>query len=408
MGECRDGGGSGNREESLFAIRAACLFDGVNPVLVERPVVLVDRGSVVAVESGAAVPAGIDVVDLGQATLLPGLVDAHVHLALDASDDSVGHLTGAGDATVLDRMRQAARTCLMAGITTVRDLGDRDYLALRLRDETAADPAAGPHVLAAGPPITPTGGHCWFLGGQADGVAGVRAAVRDHAERGVDTIKIIASGGYLTPGTHPHETHYGVDELRAAVDEAHRHGLPVTAHAHAVTGIANVVAAGIDMIEHGTFLTAEGAHADPRLLGVMAERGIAVSSTVGDLPGVSPPARIHANLAPRLPAIRRAFEQVLQSGVTVVCSTDAGIGPTKPHDVLPYGIADIITAGFTPFQALRSATSVAAQACGLAAAKGRIAPGLDADLLAVHGNPLTDIVALRQVAAVYRGGRRVR
>lgn len=392
----------------LFAIRAARLFDGVGPALVERPVVLLDGGSVVAVESDGAVPAGVDVVDLGETTLLPGLVDAHVHLSLDASDDPVGHLTDADDDTVLRRMRQAARTCLMAGITTVRDLGDRDYLSLRLRDEAAADPAAGPHVLAAGPPITPTGGHCWFLGGQADGIAGVRAAVRDHAERGVDVIKIIASGGYLTPTTQSHEAHYGVDELRAAVDEAHRHGLLVTAHAHAATSIANVVAAGIDMIEHGSFLTAEGAHADSRLLGAMAERGIAISATVGYLPGVSLPPQILANLTARLPAIRRAFEQVLRSGVTVVCSTDAGIGRAKPHDVLPYGIADIITAGFTPIQALRSATSIAAQACGLAAAKGRIAPGLDADLLAVHGNPLTDIAALCDVAAVYRVGRRVR
>jgi len=118
----------------MLAIRAARLFDGVNPNLVERPVVLVDGGSIVAVESGTAVPAGIDVVDLGEATMLPGLIDAHVHLALDASDDPVGHLTDADDDTALHRMRMAARTCLMAGITTVRDLGDRDYLSLRLRD----------------------------------------------------------------------------------------------------------------------------------------------------------------------------------------------------------------------------------------------------------------------------------
>ena len=392
----------------MFAIRAARLFDGVGPTLVERPVVLVNDGSIVAVESGAAVPAGIDVVDLGQATLLPGLVDAHVHLALDASDNPVGHITDADDA-VLERMRLAVRTCLMAGITTVRDLGDRDYLSLRLRDETAADPAAGPHLLVAGPPITPTGGHCWFLGGQADGAAAVRAAVRDHAERGVDVIKIMASGGDLTPTTRSHEAQYSAEELRAAVNEAHHHGLPVTAHAHAATGIANVVAAGVDMIEHCTFLTADSAHADADVIAAIADRGIVVSATLGFLPGAPHPPQILARLMARLPAILHAFEQVRQSGATIVCSSDAGIGLAKPHDVLGYGVADMITiGGFNHVQALRAVTSVAAQACRIGARKGRIAPGFDADLLAVHGNPLTDIAALRAVRAVFRAGRRVR
>ncbi len=393
----------------MLAIRAARLFDGVSPTLVERPIVLVDEGSIVAVESGTAVPAGIDVVDLGEATMLPGLIDAHVHLALDASDDPVGHLTDADDDTALHRMRMAARTCLMAGITTVRDLGDRDYLSLRLRDEVAADPTAGPHLLAAGPPITPTDGHCWFLGGQADGVTAVRAAVTEHAERGVDVIKIMASGGDLTPTTRSHEAQYGVDELRAAVDEAHRHGLPVTAHAHAATGIANAVAAGVDMIEHCSFLTAESAHADADVVAAIADRGIVVSATLGFLPGAPHPPEILARMMARLPAILHAFEQVRQSGATVVCSSDGGIGLAKPHDVLGYGVADMVTiGGFTPVQALRSVTSLAARACGIGASKGRVAPGLDADLLAVNGDPLADPTALHAVTAVFRAGRRVR
>src|SRR5439155_2365195 len=130
------------------------------------------------VEVRAETPAGVEVVDLGDVTLLPGLIDTHTHLCLNATDDPVGHLDGLLNETLLDEMRSAARATLRSGVTTMRDLGDRDYLALRIRAETAADPAAGPTVLAAGPPITTTGGHCWFLGGEADGVDGIRAAVR--------------------------------------------------------------------------------------------------------------------------------------------------------------------------------------------------------------------------------------
>lgn len=143
----------------MFGIRAGRLFDGVSPVA-GQPLVLVEGRRVVAVQTGAQPPAGIEVIDLGAATLLPGLIDTHLHLAFDASDDPVGRLAGAGDGDVLGWMRVAARACLDAGITTVRDLGDRGYLALRLRSEFARDLAAGPQVVAAGPPITTTGGHC--------------------------------------------------------------------------------------------------------------------------------------------------------------------------------------------------------------------------------------------------------
>ncbi|WP_446219322.1 amidohydrolase family protein [Micromonospora sp. IBHARD004] len=186
----------------MLAIRGGAAFDGVSPILVERPLVLIDDGRIVNVQANGAPPAGAELADLGGATLLPGLVDAHVHLVFDASADPVGALEELPDEELLGRMRTAARTCLAAGITTVRDLGDRGYLALRLRDELATDPASGPQILAAGPPVTASRGHCWFLGGEADGVDGVRAAVRARVERGVDVIKVMATGGEMTPGTH--------------------------------------------------------------------------------------------------------------------------------------------------------------------------------------------------------------
>jgi imidazolonepropionase-like amidohydrolase len=388
----------------VLGVRAGRLFDGASSV-VEQPLVLIDGQRVVSVQAGAQPPAGTEVIDLGPATLLPGLIEAHLHLVFDASEDPVGRLAAAGDGEVLDRMRVAARSCLDAGITTVRDLGDRGYLALRLRDEFAGDVAAGPHVVAAGPPITTPRGHCWYLGGEAEGTDGIRAAVRAHAERGVDVIKVMASGGNLTPSTHMHQAQYGLGELRAAVEEAHRHGLPATAHAHAPAAIANAVAAGFDMIEHCSFLTADGIHADPEVIDAIARAGTVISATVGRLPGIPPPPRIAA-LMPQIAALSR---QARDAGIPIVCGTDAGIGPGKPHHVLPYGVAMLAgMGGYSPIEALRAATSAAAQACGVGSRKGRIAPGFDADLLAVDGDPLTDLAALRAVKAVFRSGQQVR
>ncbi|MCW6009489.1 amidohydrolase family protein [Micromonospora sp. CPCC 205371] len=387
----------------MRATRAARLFGGLAPAPVERPILLVADGRTAAVRAGGEVPAGADLVDLPDATLLPGLIDAHTHLAFDASADPVGSLASASDSDVLDRMRRAACTALAAGITTVRDLGDRGYLALRLRDELAGNPTAGPLVLASGPPITTPGGHCWYLGGEATGVDGIRDAVRARAEHGVDVIKVMASGGEMTPGTQVHLAQFGLDELRAAAEEAHRFGLPATAHAHSGRAIADAVAAGFDSIEHCSFMTEDGVEPLPDVIEAIVESGVVVCATVGVLPTGAPPPRI----APRDEAFTALFRQMKRAGVTIVCSSDAGIGPQKPHSVLPHSVIMLVeTQGWSAAEALEAATSRAARLCRVDDRKGRLAPGLDADILAVTGNPLTSPRALLDVAAVFREGHR--
>jgi imidazolonepropionase-like amidohydrolase len=385
----------------MWAIRAARLFDGES--LVPTAVVVVDGGRITGVEG--AVPEGMDVVDLGDVTLLPGLVDAHTHLVFDAGDDAVGRLDTVDDAELLEGARVAALTALDAGITTVRDLGDRGYVTMRLRDEFAAEPGSGPQILAAGPPITTPRGHCWFLGGEARGADGVRAAVRERAERGADVIKVMASGGEITPGSRPWDTQFGLAELRAAVSQAHRLGLPATAHAHCAAGIANVAAAGFDSVEHCSFRTPDGAQADPVIIDALLQAGVAVSATLGHLPDEPVPPHV----AELIPKFTRVFHQVRASGVRVVCSSDAGINRAKPHDVLPWGLGEMVDLiGYSTVEALRSATSTAADVCRVGDRKGRIAVGYDADLLAVHGDPTADIAAVRSVAAVFRAGHRIR
>jgi imidazolonepropionase-like amidohydrolase len=310
----------------------------------------------------------------------------------------VTRLAERSDEEVLVAMRRAARTALIGGVTTVRDLGDRDYLSLALRGE-----AGMPHIVAAGPPITTNGGHCHFLGGVArPGVEGVRAAVRERLERGVDVIKIMASGGNLTPGSAQHQPQFSKEELQAAVDEAHRHGLPITAHAHATQGIINAASAGVDGIEHASFWSEEGVDDPAAVIQLLVASGVIVGASAGyvAVPGASPPPAV----LKRMPMVIANMQRLHQAGVQMVAGTDAGIGPTKPHDVLRSAIPHMIQLGMSPAEVLRTITSVAAKACGLGSTKGRIAPGYDADILAIDGNPLTNPEAIHRIKAVYSVG----
>jgi imidazolonepropionase-like amidohydrolase len=387
----------------MLALRAARLWNGISDRVIDQPLVLIEGGVISAVESGSiAPPPGVEVIDLGDATLLPGLIDVHVHLGFDAGSDPVAQMNADHDLTLLLRMAQHARQALRAGVTTVRDLGDRNYLGIALRDWYRSGSEPGPEILAAGPPITVTGGHCYFMNGEVDGELGVRRGVREHVKRGADVIKVMATGGHMTPGTNPLAAQFTVTELRAAVEEAHRLDKRLTAHAHATVGIELAVEAGVDGIEHCSFQVGDGLHAEQSLIERIAAQQIAAAPTIGRPPWSPSPPQFEARREARF----RIIERMHRAGVKLVTGTDAGIAGV-PHDSATWSVRAFAQAGLSNVEALRTATSVAADACGVADRKGALAPGKDADMLAVAGNPLTDLDALDAVLAVFRAGRRV-
>jgi imidazolonepropionase-like amidohydrolase len=240
------------------------------------------------------------------------------------------------------------------------------------------------------------------LGGECDGVDALRAAVRERVERGCDVIKVMTTGGGLTPTFPMWDAQFTDAEVRAIVDEAHAAGLPVAAHCHGVAGIVQALDAGADTLEHCTFMNAEG-KCEPveEVLVRIADSDVVVSATLGHLPDAVPPPFIAANLEIIFGALRHAREL----GATIVAGTDAGVGMGKPHDILPTALAEFVDNGMTPVDGLRALTSVAAKACRVSDRKGRLAPGFDADLLAVQGNPVTDVGALMRPRQVWRAGR---
>ncbi|HET9442772.1 MAG TPA: amidohydrolase family protein [Acidimicrobiales bacterium] len=388
----------------MLAIRAARLLPGAGAPAVSPVMVLAEAGRVLDVDGrGNPPPPGVEVVDLGDATLVPGLVDAHLHLGFDAGSDVVTPLLEDDDAAHMATMEAGAAATLASGVTTARDLGDRRYLSLVLRERLRTDPALGPELLVSGPPITRTGGHCWFLGGEADGVAALEAAVAERADRGCDVVKVMATGGVLTPGFPPHESQYGPEELGAVVATARSRGLPVAAHAHGRQGVVDSVNAGVDSVEHCTFFGAEGVDFDWPVIHRMAALGTYAGFTLAVIPGMSPPPVV----ARALEVLYATVEGVHRAGARIVCSSDAGIAPSKPHGVLPHGVVLLAGLGLTNAEAIETATGVAAACCGVGDRKGRVAAGFDADLVALDGDPRADIRSLLRPVAVFRAGVRV-
>jgi len=380
------------------------LFDG--RTLKTKSGVLVEDGHVRWVGAHARVPRwarSAEEVEGAGKTLLPGLIDCHVHLCFDGSADfarEAREMTSDAAAAV-KCVRNAART-LECGVTTVRDLGGRNDAVIQVARAVEGGLVPGPRILAAGRALTITGGHGHNVGfaREVDGPHEVRKAVREEIRAGATAIKLIATGGVLTPGIAHDFTAFTQEELEAAVDEAHAWGRVVGAHAIGAEGIARAVRAGVDSIEHGSMLTAEGAR-------LMKERGTSHVPTLSAIRGiVEHPDEVPAYALEKATALaeisREAFRRSIRAGVPIACGTDAGT-PFNPHGNTPNEIVRMVGWGLAPLRAVQAATANAAALLRLPDV-GRVAEGAAADLVLYDANPLEEIEAVLKPATVMKSG----
>jgi imidazolonepropionase-like amidohydrolase len=385
-------------------LRAPRLLDGTGARQVPDAAVLVDGGRIVHAGPAADLPAaaGVEVREFPGCTLLPGLVDVHVHLVASAGPDLAADIPGSEAERTLAAVRNARRQ-LDHGVTLVRDLGAPGAEVVAVARAIEAGTLEGPRVLAAGPAVTMTGGHIPYLGRIADGPDAMRAAVRGNLAMGARCIKVVATGGVLTMGVDPREPAYTQPELDALVDEAHRLGMTVAAHAIGEGGVAAALRAGVDSVEHGMFL-------DDAAIELFLATGARYTPTFcaphGILAGPSVPDWIKERARPAAEAQGDSFRAAVKAGVPVVAGTDAGT-PDNPHGGVAREIAFMVDAGLDVLLAVRAATAEAADLLG-DPDRGVLRPGAHADVLVADGDVTADVGALGRPAAVFQGGRQVR
>ena len=394
-----------------LALRAAQLIDGSGAAPLRDAVVLIEGDRITAVGSGLAIPAGTEVIELGSATLTPGLIDCHTHITGE-SGDYYQRLVRQSSIDQAVRAHVYAERTLLAGVTSIRNLGADDFVDIALQRAIDDGLVSGPRIAAAGHGIGSTGGHADLTGtspylhvdgfsGVADGVEAVRLKVREQVKYGAGVIKMVATAGVLSEEDSVGAPQYTQEEMNALVDEAHRWERKVAAHAHGAEGIKMAVQAGVDSIEHGSFIDDEG-------IRLMKQHGTWLVADIynddyilAEFGRLNYPQKIldKERLVGRVQ--RENFRKAAKAGVKIAYGTDAGV---YPHGGNGKQMAKMVEWGLTPMQAIQSATGKAAELLGWDQKLGRIAPGLYADLIAVQDDPLKDIREFERVQFVMKGG----
>tara|TARA_R110001599_G_scaffold72571_1_gene201279 strand:+ start:1850 stop:3151 length:1302 start_codon:yes stop_codon:yes gene_type:complete len=394
-------------------VKAGALIDPATGKVSKDVALVIDEGKVIAAGTQRAtkVPKGATVIDLGSETIMPGFIDMHTHLTGDADDGAYESL-GYSDERVAITGVKNARLTLLAGFTTVRDVGASSYSDIALRDAINEGDVPGPRMFVSGPPVGISGGHCsdnnllpaeYALTGEgvANGPWEMRAKVRQNIKYGVDLIKTCSTGGVFSKGTSLGAAQGTLEELTAVVEEAHARGLKVASHAHGTVGIRNAILAGVDTVEHASIL-------DDETIALAKERGVFLSMDIynteytlaeGEKNGVLPESIEKEKSISKIQ--RASFTAANKAGAKMVFGSDSGV---YPHGDNPNQFSRMVQFGMTPIQAITAATATAADALGKRGLLGCLDVGCAADLVAVTGDPLKDISVLEKVDFIMKDG----
>lgn len=391
-----------------IAIHHTRLIDGTGAVL-DHATVVIRGAKIVAVGASRdiAIPKGSTRIDGRGLTVIPGLIDCHVHLCLGGEPDVVATVESESPSYTLLKSARHAKMTLEAGFTTVRDVGSRDHSIFALKRAIEAGIVPGPRIVGAGLAICMIGGHARFIGQEVEGTEKVRQAVEAQVAAGAGVIKVIASGGVLTPGTSPDQAQMTMEELVAAVEAARRAGKKVAAHAHGAAGMKNAIRAGVHSIEHATLLDEDAGELMKRHGVYMVPTLSALATTAAGRPGCGIPESALDKAKAMTKRHQASFKKAHRSGIVIAMGTDAGT-PLNYHGDNAQELDRMVALGMTPMEAIVTSTAAAARLIGIHDSVGTLTKGLQADLVAIDGNPLRRIELLRdrgRIMGVMQAGR---
>lgn len=401
------------QQSKVVAIKAGRVLDVRTGQFINNAFIVIEGERITAVGANITVPAGAEVIDLKNMTVLPGLIDSHTHLTFSPANAASSIRQSIPRQALIGAKN--ANITLLAGFTTVRNVGAGGYSDIALRDAINAGDVPGPRIVASGPSLGITGGHCddsflpWEFhhksDGVADGVESVMAKTREVIKYGANVIKFCSTGGVLSLGDDPKHAEFTSDEMKTIVAEAHRLGRKVAAHAHGGEGLKQAVLAGVDSIEHGTYIDDEG-------IRLMKEKGTYLVPTIyltdwflENYPSLGLPPQIIAKAKEVMPAMKKNLTRAIQQGVPVAFGTDAAV---YPHGLNAREFAVLVRMGLTPMQAIQTATVHASKLLGWEDRIGAVEAGKFADLVAVEGDPTKDVTELERIKFVMKGGQVVR